>query len=358
MAVYDILPDTNLKGDDIRDTLNANGGSVSNNTLSFFTESANINWSSKYKPVRYPADFPSKSEYWRAEDGNCGLSPASTTSYSSIPSMMDGDMNGWTYNPPRGVTSYRNEPYRLGDFRGYAPKAVPMVRDFYVPSRMSNQFTSASFDATAMVAPDGGNSITLGDLALNSCYAAVIVADNSGAIKKVVVGDTVSGGAFHVEVPCYDISAGTYTCYPMLSVKSSTGVSGERYYTLPGVQEKQIKIVTSNFVIAVLAERVTTGTMAISYKITITNTSTAVTWTNNAYKLRFFNKNYEDPLTSGESSGTLRDPIQVAANGDTVLSGFIDVSTALWNETAFVLWVSFNTGTHISSGAITSNIQQ
>lgn len=30
MAVYNILPSTNLKTEDIRDTLNANGGSVSN----------------------------------------------------------------------------------------------------------------------------------------------------------------------------------------------------------------------------------------------------------------------------------------------------------------------------------------
>lgn len=358
MAVYDIIPDADFTGDDVRDTLNASGGSVGDDFFDYFSTDANINHWSKYKPVRYPADFPAKNAYWKAEDGNCGFTPKNTTAYSSIPSLMDGNMNGWTYNLPRGVNSYRNEPYRKDDFRGYAPKAVPMVSDFFVPSKMSNQFTSASFDAIAVVAPDGGNSITLGDLSLSSYYAGVIVSDSSGTIKKAVIGDSLSGGAFHVEVPCYDLSAGTYTCYPMISSNPATGMSGEKYYTLPNVQSKQITIVTSNFVIAVLAERVTTGSMAISYKITISNTSTAATWTNNAYKLRFFNKKYEDPLTQGESSGTLRDPIQVAANEDTVISGFIDVSTTLWNETSFVLWVSFNSGTHISSGAITSNTQQ
>ena len=42
MAVYNILPSTNLKTEDIRDTLNANGGSVSNDCLTFFTDAANI----------------------------------------------------------------------------------------------------------------------------------------------------------------------------------------------------------------------------------------------------------------------------------------------------------------------------
>ena len=38
--VYDILPTTNLKYDDIRDTLNSAGGSVDNDVASAFKESA------------------------------------------------------------------------------------------------------------------------------------------------------------------------------------------------------------------------------------------------------------------------------------------------------------------------------
>ena len=44
MAVYSILPTTNLKAEDIRDTLNANGGSVNNELTTFFNTSINI-WS-------------------------------------------------------------------------------------------------------------------------------------------------------------------------------------------------------------------------------------------------------------------------------------------------------------------------
>lgn len=51
MAVYEILPATNLKWDDIRDTLNANGGNVNNMAITAFQSGANIQRWAKYKPV-------------------------------------------------------------------------------------------------------------------------------------------------------------------------------------------------------------------------------------------------------------------------------------------------------------------
>ena len=55
--VYDVLPTTNLKYDDVRDTLNSAGGSVNNIMSSLFTEAANIDVWSKRKPVRLNVDF-------------------------------------------------------------------------------------------------------------------------------------------------------------------------------------------------------------------------------------------------------------------------------------------------------------
>lgn len=355
-----IIQETNVNlATHVRDVLNAAGGSVSNDVTTFFKAAAKLNHWSKYKPVRYPEDFPSMDEYWKASDGNCGFTPKSTSVYTEIPSYMDGEMNGWTYNLPRGKSGTINEPMRLGDFRGYDTDAVPMISNFFVPDRMSNQQTSAKFTATAMVASEGGTSVTLADLALGNYYAGVLVRDSSGTIKKIIIGSSLSGGTFTVEVPCYDITAGTYTCYPFISKNSAVGVSGQLFYTLPNVQAKSITIVTSNFVIAVLAERLTTGVQSISYKITITNTSTAATWTNNTYKLRFMGKKFEDALVTGEKSGTLKDTVEVAANTSIQITGFIsDISNELWSESAMVLWVSFNNGAHITSGAITQNTQE
>ena len=43
MAALTQIPKTNISVADIRDTLNANGGSVSNDTTTFFTTAAKIN---------------------------------------------------------------------------------------------------------------------------------------------------------------------------------------------------------------------------------------------------------------------------------------------------------------------------
>lgn len=354
-----IIPDSDVNlAFKVRDALNGAGGSVGNNVTSFFSSAAKINHWSKFKPVRYPADFTDKSAYWKAADGNCGFTPKSTGAYADIPLLVDGTMNGWVYNLPRGKYGTINEPMRLGDFRGYDSNAHPMVSDFFVPSQMSNQQTSASFDADALVANEGGTSVTLADLSLKNHYAGVVVVNSSGVIKKAVIGDSLSGGTFHVNVPCYDLTADTYTVYPMISATSAVGVSGQNFYTLPNTQAKTIKIVTSNFVIAVLATRRLDGTQAVDYTISITNSSAAVTWTNNTYKLRFSNKEFSDLLVNGETSGSLTSPLTVAANTTTTFRGTITgVSNALWNELSMTLWVSFNNGNQIGSGAIVSNSQ-
>lgn len=58
MAVYsDVLPTTDLKYEDIRDTLNANGGSVNNDVSTAFKTSSGINVWSKHKPVPLNTNF-------------------------------------------------------------------------------------------------------------------------------------------------------------------------------------------------------------------------------------------------------------------------------------------------------------
>ena len=139
MAVYNPLPKSNLRVEDIRDTLNAGGGSYSDDVVTFFTQ-GNINWESKHKPVRLEKNFCqdidiNKSDYdefwWQAHDGNCGMLPPA---YSSIPDLIklyDGNMNGWTYMAPTGGERY---PYRLGDFAGYSRISGQMNNGFAVES--------------------------------------------------------------------------------------------------------------------------------------------------------------------------------------------------------------------------------
>lgn len=349
MAVYDILPYTDLKGVDVRDTLGAGS-----DDLTDFFDAGIINWCSKYKPVIYPSNFVDSDYRWKGADGMCGMTVSSVSSYSQIPSKYDGDMNGWAYNVPYGGAS---APLRLGDFRGYCHTAYPMISDFYVPDRVSNQ-SGGSFNATAMVASDNDRSITLANLALSSCYSGVVVTDMNGNVMGAVLGLAVSGGAFSVLVRCssLNMSAGTYMCYPMLANAYPLSSAG-KFYTLPNVRPKQITVTTSYFAVAVMAERGSGN--SVSYTITINNTSTAVTWTNNAFKLRFADKEFEDALVSGEKSGSLEEPITVPANGSLTLTGTITgISSTLFSESVMRLWVSFNNGYEIQDAFIVDNTRE
>ena len=54
MAIYDIIPHRGFNDEDVRDTLNANGGNTTrDNWRTFFTPSAKINKWAKYKPESY-----------------------------------------------------------------------------------------------------------------------------------------------------------------------------------------------------------------------------------------------------------------------------------------------------------------
>lgn len=73
MAVYNVIPArfTNL---DIRDTLNANGGSVGDNSSDYFGVRANVNIFSLKKPVKFNKQFVTDADaWWKADNGNFGI---------------------------------------------------------------------------------------------------------------------------------------------------------------------------------------------------------------------------------------------------------------------------------------------
>ena len=111
MAVKTILPTTNLTFDDIRDTLNNFGGSVTNVVATAFTSTAKINRWSRNKPESYKADFIAGGGSPKASN-NFGLT---VPSFDSITSLF-GSSSVWSYTLPSGGV---NSPYRLGDFCGY-----------------------------------------------------------------------------------------------------------------------------------------------------------------------------------------------------------------------------------------------
>lgn len=81
-----------------------------------------INMWSLNKPVRW-AEKAQPSNWQAASSGNYGIAPHGFGTGSNALSSLrtyayDGLLNGWGYEPPRGIGSH-NEMYRLLDFNGY-----------------------------------------------------------------------------------------------------------------------------------------------------------------------------------------------------------------------------------------------
>lgn len=145
MAVLSVLPATNLAYSDIRDTLNANGGSVNNDVKTAFAANANINMFAKYKPsnigaVNFTKDNPGafvidswdgqlvtiKDKWWIGKNGTCNIN------IPIIDNLEDNspDDTPWSYIP---VSGGQDSPYRLGDFAEYDPKATSDMITLVVP---------------------------------------------------------------------------------------------------------------------------------------------------------------------------------------------------------------------------------
>lgn len=144
MAVLTVIPTKDVKLNDVRDTLNANGGNVSDDLTTFFTDgtqsrqrysgvppvlvayypNAKINRWAKYKPYRHvkPAGDLGITAI---RSLNFGLSATSFTVTESGGDVVFTGFAKWAYSMPDGSDIY---PMRLEDFRGYNPAAIPAIK--------------------------------------------------------------------------------------------------------------------------------------------------------------------------------------------------------------------------------------
>lgn len=351
MAVYSILPKTGqLNKSDIRDTLNANGGLCDNQFSSLFKSSANTNIWSFRKPIDHPNYFRVTDTEMRQE--NCGLIPYQIAAYTSLPSIMDGGMNGWEYKRPIGTI---NSPYRINDFRGYYAKAEPMIRNLNVPAEVSSQETT-SVEVTAIVHLQDGKSVSLADLGgLSECYPSVYMKHKtlSNQSRNIQGQAKLSSGTFNVSIPINQLLTGEWDVYPYIT-------TGSTHYTIPNVSSSVIKVVESGFTINVVGTRRTDGTRTIDYTITIKNTGSQVSWSNNVWKLRISGKEFSDSLdyNIGEMQGTLTSPITIGANKTTTINETIyNIGETLWNQPVLNVWVSFKSSNYVTFGTIMQMVQ-
>lgn len=319
MAVYSILPETNLKAEDIRDTLNANGGSVTNDTTTFFKSTANINPFSKHKPVILAVNFcqdfdSSKSDYnttwWKGNDGMCGLVPKMVSSRAAIISEQDGGMNGWSYDLPDGGSS---QPFRLGDFAMYYPAANPPLFNFLISPEIASK--NDTITGSCMQNVDSGlYELTFADTGLSAYYFGMYLVHSRGTYKYFVTSAIpLSENGSTASLTNATLNTGTWTAYPCIStVKYTAADAAEQtgsYYTLPMCNPVTFQVVAQKAYINCAAEWVTNDGVKNEIKVTLLtlSASSAVTYRNNYIQFRYSSSSFADAMQVGEYQIKLED---------------------------------------------------
>ena len=268
MAVYDIIPTSNITFNDIRDTLNSSGGSVNNAVVSAFKTTSGIDIWAKFKPVGYTADFPPyESDWYKGNDKLCGL---------NIPNV-NGDPEPiknatWSYNPPKGG---QVEPFRLGDFRGYNKNCQFFITGWWKKQSIRLQKGDAILTVQcAILRPTQTNNLQIEDVELlaNIRLALKITGGGRSWIKTSAnKGADVSHDSgilqcrvdFDTEVPfSFDTDLYTVTQFLTTSDYSTLGTfptiiqsyAMPNYYEGDFVNEQQVQYISVADGFEILAE--------------------------------------------------------------------------------------------------------
>lgn len=213
MAVLDIIPDLYTRAEDIRDTLKANGGQVTDTLTSFFTAAGNNNPWSKNKVMYIPYCIGVATE---AEKKTAGIGEPSANrygitligGYGTTPSDIYDDMRhyaseGFIYKLPTGGES---SPYRLADFCGYYPAAAAPISSIFNDEVELTPPTSASlggFDLTyfSRANVDSEREITFDDLYPPTEHGTTgIIRNYKMCLYVVEVGNPSNTKTFYEEI--------------------------------------------------------------------------------------------------------------------------------------------------------------
>lgn len=315
-----VIPNSNVNlATNIRDVLNAAGGSVTNDVITFFKPEAKINPFSKHKPVvlntNFCQDFDSSkpnydADWWKGNDNMCGLIFKVVINRDDIVSSQDGGMNGWSYRLPKGGSS---EPFRLGDFCGYDSDANPPLYNFTVyPTTVSKNET---ITGTCLQNVGSLSELSFADTSLSSCYFGMYLVHSGGVYKRFITAAVPlsNGNGNIVELTNDTLNTGSWTAYPCLSsIKYTSPTDSEKagsYYTLPMCNPVTFRAVAQKSYINCKAEW--HGSNGIRNELVITtltlSSSTATSYKNNYLQIRYATNSFTDPMQVGEKSIKLED---------------------------------------------------
>lgn len=232
MAVQTILPTNNLTYDDIRDTLNSAGGTVTNDVSTAFQTSANINMWAKYKPVTLSSDFANiGTEWWKGDDKSCNV---------SIPIFqlqnVTGTIDQFFAKFDSGQLTYRyklvsNNKYRLGDFAGYYKDANHNIVQLSVPEQIKDNLGSS----IAVQWTFNDNSLRLDDIAVVDGVGGTTYIKNWYLGVAVKWNSTNTYGILTDTVPC-DMN-GNVSTFRIEKIKGGLDRFGQTAEVIPILSE-------------------------------------------------------------------------------------------------------------------------
>lgn len=250
MSILTVIPSTGqLRACDIRDTLNANGGSVTNLLQTFFTDgsrtfqhngvnftpNARINKWARRKPVVSSSDTELTDAQFSAlscglacykeyidYEGNEQTEILTGGYYSSLGGLKDNVEAGvtyrWKYVVPAG-NSYSK--LRLSDFRGYNPSAQQSIcranERFFVPDSNGNisiEIYDSNVPEGSILAAD----IQAGGVSAADMYPAVMMWKNNNILSPSFLGvasaaQTIAQGATAAPFRLAGVQSGTSIKY-------------------------------------------------------------------------------------------------------------------------------------------------
>lgn len=327
MAVQKIIPDVIIDGSDVRDTLNAYGGTVGNGTNDCFEMSAGIDMWSRYKPVidkrvLIPLDEWKESAY-RGSDGKCGLTILSLqTSMADFRQyLMDGTAL-WTYTPPIGVSE---EPRRMDDFRGYNPAAENPVGDLVTSGFAENGSSDVYGDVTfsVEVSAELENNLMLDDIRIGGTdgtpltdFYFGIFAWKSESVWVYKTNDVPIGEqySFDMTIP---MLTGEWMITPFFCSVAQDGITeNEGIYVGANIKTRKVTILSSNDMVVITVNGTWNKDRSVVQNIFVAvknNSSDELTLDNIGIQLRATDgtedKNVGVPATvyyNGNESNTLK----------------------------------------------------
>lgn len=295
MAVYAQIPE-GCTYDDVVDTLAANGGTgmKSSDAASLCTKEAlNNGIFSLRKPIRLQNNpFPT-GEYWLGtETEPCGFSldGAWAKSLKVLATLYDDDMNGWEYLPPRGDDTPTGsiEHYRIHDFAGFYPKAMPMSMGFAIKNPLSQKDTKDTVYISNNL--DDGRSLTWADFPrLKDFYFGVLLYNNEGTEHYIAATSTTSlvNGGTSVDIDASKLHLQDYKVCPFISSHiiewNAVPPANCDMYTIPKEKVQEVSVIDSPFIIRISTTRTVTSTsLFVNWQVLVTNqTDSAVEINNN-----------------------------------------------------------------------------